>query len=93
MKQFSFRRACSGVRTESNGGINIPRLRIVVAVSVGKLREASKWWRRNTRKPEFACEFSANRAPHECSSSLIGRVVKLNRGRTLGGEFESNQSP
>lgn len=40
-----------GLERKRNGGINIPRLRIVLDVA-GKPREASKWWRRNTRTPD-----------------------------------------
>ena len=45
------RSALGGLERKRDGGINIPRLRIVPDVA-GKPREASKWWRRNTRIPD-----------------------------------------
>ena len=79
-----------GLERKRDGGINIPRLRIVADVA-GKPREASKWWRRNTRTPDSfgvraQCEpRSARVFVQPARKKAAGEFF---RARTRGGEFE-----
>lgn len=73
------------VARKQGGGINIPRLRIVLDVRAARGARGGEGTR--GLRIRFACEFSASHTPHECPSSFVQGGELIFREDT-GGEFE-----